>query len=212
MITKEQVWKGLRLKLTDKEICDIFQADNYETDDYYDFDLLMDVLHKALNKEINFEYFIDWCILVANSYNYTKDGYKSKLGKLYCDVGYMFDGVSFMDEYNRKGLLSAIADLKYYNHLIIQAKKRKKEPFLTNDVERILVFDHANWNLDSSVYRAIIKDYRHKKWEIRYVDDGVFEFDESKNYSFVEDKEFEKIFNEFYNENSDWKEVHNLKF
>lgn len=212
MITKEQVWKGLRLKLTDKEICDIFQADNYETDDYYDFDLLMDVLHKALNKEINFEYFIDWCILVANSYNYTKDGYKSKLGKLYCDVGYMFDGVSFMDEYNRKGLLSAIADLKYYNHLIIQAKKRKKEPFLTNDVERILVFDHANWNLDSSVYRVIIKDYRHKKWEIRYVDDGVFEFDESKNFSFVEDKEFEKIFDEFYNENSDWKEVHNLKF
>ena len=55
MITKEQVWKGLRLKLTDKEICDIFQADNYETDDYYDFDLLMDVLHKALNKEINFQ-------------------------------------------------------------------------------------------------------------------------------------------------------------
>lgn len=212
MITKEQVWKGLRLKLTDKEICDIFQADNYETDDYYDFDLLMDVLHKALNKEINFEYFIDWCILVANSYNYTKDGYKSKLGKLYCDVGYMFDGVSFMEEYNRKGLLSAIADLKYYNHLIIQAKKRNKEPFLTNNVERILVFDHANWNLDSSVYRAMIKDYRHKKWEIRYVDDGVFEFDESKNYSFVEDKEFEKIFNEFYNENSDWKEVHNLKF
>ena len=212
MITKEQVWKGLRLKLTDKEICDIFQADNYETDDYYDFDLLMDVLHKALNKEINFEYFIDWCILVANSYNYTKDGYKSKLGKLYCDVGYMFDGVSFMEEYNRKGLLSAIADLKYYNHLIIQAKKRNKEPFLTNNVERILVFDHANWNLDSSVYRAIIKDYRHKKWEIRYVDDGVFEFDENKNYSFVEDKEFEKIFNEFYNENSDWKEVHNLKF
>ena len=212
MITKEQVWKGLRLKLTDKEICDIFQADNYETDDYYDFDLLMDVLHKALNKEINFEYFIDWCILVANSYNYTKGGYKSKLGKLYCDVGYMFDGVSFMEEYNRKGLLSAIADLKYYNHLIIQAKRRKKEPFLTNDVERILVFDHANWNLDSSVYRAIIKDYRHKKWEIRYVDDGVFEFDESKNYSFVEDKEFEKIFDEFYNENSDWKEVHNLKF
>ena len=53
-------------------ICLTFQADNYETDDYYDFDLLMDVLHKALNKEINFEYFIDWCILVANSYNYTK--------------------------------------------------------------------------------------------------------------------------------------------
>lgn len=212
MITKEQVWKGLRLKLTDKEICDIFQAEEYEPDDYYDFDLLIDVLHKALNKEMNFEYFIDWCILVANSYNYTKDGYKTKLGKLYCDVGYMFDGISFMNEYDRKELLSAIADLKYYNHLIIQAKKRKKEPFLTNDVERILVFDHANWNLDSSVYRAIIKDYRHKKWEIRYVDDGVFEFDENKNYSFVEDKEFEKIFDEFYNENSDWKEVHDLKF
>lgn len=212
MITKEQVWKGLRLESSDKEIRDIFQSDDFEEDNYYDFDMLMNVLHKALNKKINFKLFIDWCILVANSYNCTKEDYKSKLGKLYCDVGYMFDAVSFMDEYDRKGLLSTIANLKYYNHLIIQAENSKNEPFLTNNIERILVFDHSNCNFDSSVYRAIIKDYKHKKWEIRYVDDCLFEFDESKNYSFVDDKEFEKIFYEFYNENSDWKEVHSFKF
>lgn len=62
MITKEQVWKGLRLELPDDELCKIFQADEYEIDDYYDYDLLRETLYKVINKEIDFEYFIDWCV------------------------------------------------------------------------------------------------------------------------------------------------------
>ena len=57
MITKEHVWKGLRLESSDKEIRDIFQSDDFEEDNYYDFGMLMNVLHKALNKEINFKFF-----------------------------------------------------------------------------------------------------------------------------------------------------------
>lgn len=212
MISKEQVWRGLRLELSDDVLCKIYQADEYEKDDYYDYDLLMGTLNKAINKEIDFDYFVDWCILVANCYNYTNDDYKTKLGKLYCDVGYFFDGISFMDDYNKKDFMESVAMLKHYNYLIKKAKKQIKGLFITNGVERIMCFDHANWNYDSCVYRVIIKDYNTKEWEIRYIDDYDFDYDENVNYSFVDEKIFDKIFNEFYNDNTDWKEVHNLKF
>lgn len=212
MVTKEQVWKGLRQELSDDELCSIFQADEYEKDDYYDYDLLMGTLYKAINKEIDFEYFIDWCILVANCYNYTKASYRTKLGKLYAGVGYFFDGISFMDGYDKKDFMESVAMLKHYDYLIKKAKKEITGPFATNGVERILLMDHCNWNYDTCVYRVIIKDYNTKEWEIRYIDDHDFDYDENINYSFVDEKEFEEIFGEFYNDNSDWKEIHNMKF
>lgn len=50
MVTKEQVWKGLRLELTRNEIQQIYQAKEYELDDYYDYDLLAKTLKMAINK------------------------------------------------------------------------------------------------------------------------------------------------------------------
>ena len=212
MIRKEQVWKGLRLELPDDELCKIFQADEYEVDNYYDYDLLMGILHKAINKELDFEYFIDWCVLVANCYNYIETNYKTKLGKLYAGVAYFFDGISFMDGYDKKDFMESIAMLKHYNYEIRKAKKEIKGSFETNGVERILLFDHANWNYDSCVYRAIIKDHNTKEWELRYVDNHDFDYDENINYTFVNDREYEKILMDFYDDDTDWKEVHNLKF
>lgn len=102
--------------------------------------------------------------------------------------------------------------MKYYDFLIKKAKKLAKSPFLTNGVERIMLFDHSNWNYDSCVYRVIIKDYNTKQWDIRYVDDHDFDYDENVNYTFVNNKEFTKIFDKFYEDGTKWKEVHNLKF
>ena len=113
---------------------------------------------------------------------------------------------------NLKDFLEDYAKLKNYDYSIKKAKGEIEGPFVSNGVERILCFDHANWNYDSCVYKLIIKDYNTKEWEIRYIDDHDFEYDESINYSFVSEKEFEKIFNKFYNEDSDWLEVHNMKF
>lgn len=56
IISKELTWKGLKMQLTSKELCEIFQQE-YEKDKYYNFELLMGGIYKAFNKEINFEYF-----------------------------------------------------------------------------------------------------------------------------------------------------------
>ncbi len=212
MVTKEQVWTGLRLELSEEELNKIYQAGNYESDYYYDFDLLMNVLHKTINKEIDFVYFIKWCILVANCYNHIKVPHGTNLSNLFHEIGFFFDGISFMDGYDKKVLMHNLAVLKHYNYLILKTKKKIKGPFATDGVERLLCFDHSNWNYDSVVYRVIIKDYNTKEWELRYIDDYNFVYDENINYSFINDKEFNNIFSEFYNDDTDWKEIHNMKF
>ena len=212
MISKDKVWKGFRLELSREENREICHGERFEKDNYYDYDLFMNVFHKAMNKEIDFNYFIDWCILVANSLIYMSGKRGTKLSEIYDEVSDFFDGISFMDSYNKKEFLENIAMLKYYDFCIKRAKKEAKGPFLTNGIERLLAFDHSNWNYDSCVYKLIIKDYNTKEWEIRYIDDHDFEYDENVNYSFVDEDTLDDIFHRFYGENSDWSEIHNMKF
>ncbi len=70
MVLKDDVLKGLRFELSRDEIRKIYQSDSYEKYDYYNFLLLINGIEKAINKEIEFVYFIDWCILIANVFNY----------------------------------------------------------------------------------------------------------------------------------------------
>ena len=165
----------------------------------------------ALNKEIDFEYFKDWCVLIANCFNYTSYK-KDKITKLMWDIGYFFDGISFEDEYDRNTLLQDIAAMKDYNFDFENISAKKRPPFETNGVERILTFDHCNRAEDSGVYRVIIKDNNKNQFDLQYLDDAFYVFDDKINYTFVKEKEFDKIFNSFFENDDEWTENHNLKF
>ncbi len=209
-ISKELTWKGLRMELSLDGLQNICQQ-NYELDQYYDFDLLINGLYKTLNKEIDFDYFSTWCVLIANCFNYTNYK-KQSINSLMYDISFFFDGIAFDDEWDEKKLYAQIAALKDYNHTFQNKLYSKKSPFETNGIERILVFDHANWTLDSGVYRVIIKNNNTKEFDLKYVDEADFVYDDKINYTFVNDKKFDEIFNSFYDENAGWKENHKLQF
>lgn len=209
-ISKELTWKGLKMELEAKELQEIFQQ-VYEEDEYYNYDILISGLYKALNKEVDFEYFKDWCILIANCFNYTSYK-KDKITKLMWDIAYFFDGISFEDEYDRNTLLQDIAAMKDYNFDFENISAKKRPPFETNGVERILTFDHCNRAEDSGVYRVIIKDNNKNQFDLQYLDDAFYVFDDKINYTFVKEKEFDKIFNSFFENDDEWTENHNLKF
>ena len=123
MVTKQQVWKGLKLELSLEQLEEIFQAEEYEKDYYYDFDLLKQVVEKAIEKQIDFGYFTSWCVLVANCFEYIKND-NNKLQELYSNIAYYFDGFSFFEEYNQKELLECLANLKCFDYKIRKEKKR----------------------------------------------------------------------------------------
>ena len=191
-IKKEDVFQGLKMNLTYEELGNICQGE-FEKFRYYDFEILKSGLYKAYNREVSFEYFRTWCILVSNcivSKNYSV----SQINELMWDISWFFDGLSFEDEYNKKSFKLNIALLKHYNHKFENLLKRTKTSFQTKGVEKILLFDHSNDTMDSCVYKAIIKDNSKKSFDLRYVDDAFFEFDENVNYIFADEVEFEKIF------------------
>lgn len=210
LISKELTWKGLRMELEEKELQEIFQQE-YEEDEYYNYDILISGLYKALNKEIDFEYFKDWCVLIANCFNHTSYK-KTKMKKLMWNISYFFDGISFEDEYDRNTLLQDIAAMKEYNFDFENISTRKRPPFETNGIERILAFDHCNRAKDSSVYRVIIKDNNNNQFDLQYLDNAFYVFDDKINYTFVTEKEFDKIFNSFFENDDEWTENHELKF
>ena len=210
IVSKEKVWQGLRMELSENELFEIMQKE-YEKDKYFDFDLLMDGLHKVIDKKVGFQYYINWCILVANCFNYVEYGTR-KINKLVWNIGDLFDGASFDDEYSLKSLYETIAMLKQYKHDFDDAVSGKKTKFLTDGVERILVSDHVNYNNDSCVYKLLIVDYNKNEFDLRYVDDGFYDYDESINYTFADEKYLDKIFGNFFWRKIWWVENHNLKF
>ena len=92
--------------------------------DYYDFSVLIKGIEKTINNEIEFDDFIDWCILIANAFNYIPARYNEK--ELYYDIAETMDGASFFEEYNKKELLWLHAIIRYYNHLVTKKKRKKR--------------------------------------------------------------------------------------
>lgn len=210
LVSKEKVWQGLRMELSQEELAEIFQQE-YEEDRYYDFELLMDGLHKVIDKKVDFDYYINWCILIANCFNYVN--YETrKINKVIWGIGELFDGASFDDEYSVKSLYETIAMLKHSNHDFEDAIAGKKTKFLTDGVERILVVDHSNYNNDSWVYKLLIVDHDKKEFDLRYVDDGFYDYDENINYTFADEKYLDKVFESFFWRKIWWAENHELKF
>ena len=209
-ISKDLTWKGLRMELSSEELQSIFQQE-YEEDEYYDYNVLITGLYKALKKEIDFEYFKDWCVLIANCFNHTSYK-KEKMKKLMWNISYFFDGISFEEDYDENTLLQDIATMKDYNFDFENNSKKRRPPFETNGIERILTFDHCNRAEDSSVYRVIIKDNIKKQFDLKFLDNAFYVFDDNINYTFVTEKEFEKIFNSFFENDDEWIENHDLKF
>lgn len=79
MVLKDEVLKGLRFELSRDEIRKIYQSDSYEKYDYYDFSVLIKGIEKTINNEIEFDDFIDWCILIANAFNYIPARYNERI-------------------------------------------------------------------------------------------------------------------------------------
>lgn len=208
-IPKEKVLKGLRMELSFDELVDICQ-EKLKRDRYYDFESFKAGFYKIKNKEVSFEYFRAWCILVVNCMNILSYSSK-KINLLLCEIACFFDGYSFAEEYKEKDFKGDIAVLKNFNHNFINLRDKTKIPFETNGIERVLQFDHMNFSKDSSVYRVLIKDNINKVFDIRYVDDAFFEFDENINFTFVDEAEFENFFYSVYNVDG-WVEDHSIKF
>lgn len=169
----EKYLKGVNGELTFEELRSILQTD-VPKGDYYNYEKIQAVLLRKLNGEIDDEYFCAWLIVVCWALNEEKYRY----------ISCAFDGFSFEDTFDKKVVLEIIAKLKDCDYKI-----RNKDFIKQHKAEQLKVvylrFEHCNWTNNSAIYKAYFVDYKNKRFDIRFVDDALFEYDQNVFYCFI---------------------------
>ncbi len=215
----EKYLKAVNGELTYEQLRSICQTEGPKGN-YYNYEKIHSVLFRKLNGELTDEYFSTWLIVV--SWALYQEEYKY--------ISWAFDGFSFQDTFDKKLVLEIMASLKDYDYKIRYKdfiKQHKKDGLKVV----YLRFEHCNWTDDSGVYKAYFVDYKNKHFDIRFVDDALFKYEQNVFYCFINEvdpwgdtddedvdrydcKSWEEceLMNDLFNEQEKWIYDHTLKF
>lgn len=202
-IDKLRIEKGLKMELDLEELEFIATDDNALFNviiDYRNIDIIRNGLNKALKREISFEYFFFWNVLVQNSYGRAK----TPIWELwyFCyDMTDWIEGLAFMyEDYDR--LNDDITD---------------EEPTFDEDLKWVLRYldfiEPTINNLDSIQQKnrnALLKFWRKNDFEYHTIDSASNLLNKARiNYGndVAEDLSLEIL--EIFKVDSDFKAIHN---
>ena len=203
LIKKDVIWRAINCELTAKEMSEnnLFLFDyRYAKDDYYDFDIILKTAYAAMSGELSLSRFKDWCIVLMRCFLYM-DCKSQRLNEIYCELSNYFDGVAFINtnlkgEARRKELKQIIAELKYYNHKICDAKKRTTTDFTTNGVITYVNFTFSLNNGKDCMNRICVVDKN--KGTINYIFLLEDDYSLDINYTFLTDAEFDDLPSKYF--------------
>ena len=167
----EKYLKGVNGELSYEDLSGICQKE-VPKGNYYNYEKIRTVLLRKYNGELDDEYFRTWLIVASWALNERK----------YHDISWMFDGFSFNDKFDKKCILEIMAGLKdcdyklRYKKYIEQHKKDKLQVIY-------LRFEHCNWTSNSAIFKAYFVDYANKRFDIRFIDDALFEYNDDILYA-----------------------------
>jgi hypothetical protein len=202
LISKDEAWKGIRLELSEAYLEKYVNVGHYtfEPAVYYDFDVYVSAFHKAMNGQITYRYFMDWCVYTLNALGYLPNAdYRKKEPKAYQDILDLLDSLAWVNESDFKNALPEyFAELRYYDYALRKAKDPSLPDFTTDGVYRYLYEDYENTDgIGENVFVAFAVDPQNKRFEKRFVDGRDLKGD--VNYIFISTEEaFNKIFEREY--------------
>ena len=169
----EKYLKGVNGELTYEELRSICQTE-IPKGKYYNYEKIRSVLLRKLNGELTDKYFRTWLIVVA--WALYQEEYK--------DISWAFDGFSFQNTFDKKLVLEIMATLEDYDYKIRHnnfIEQHKKDGLKVV----YLRFEHCNRTDDSCIYKAYFVDYKNKRFDIRFVDDALFDYKQNVLYCFI---------------------------
>ena len=167
---REDVIRAIRGEASYEELEAILEKTN-KIGTYYNYQEIRGVLLRKKKGEFGDEYFKSWLILLANSLSCEK----------YESLSNYFDACSFYDNYNDKTLSEMLATLKDFDYKLahedfIDAHKRDKL--------QVIYLRHILFNdtLDSKIFKAYFVDYKKKRFDVRIIDDALFDYKDEIMY------------------------------
>lgn len=167
---QEDVMRAVRGEASYEELEVILKKTN-KIGLYYNYQEIREVLLRKKKGEISDEYFKPWLILLANSLSCEKYEFLSNY----------FDACSFCDNYNDKTLSEMLATLKDFDY------KLTHEDFICahkRDKLQVIYLRHILFNdtLDSKIFQAYFVDYKKKRFDVRIIDDALFDYKDEIMY------------------------------
>lgn len=202
IVSKEVLWKAIHWELEEDELNKILSYDfKYEKDNYYDFDLMINKIHRFMSGKVSVNYFTAWCIVLMRCFFEAMNCRSKKLQEVYDVVADYLDGFSFMDrdisdEDKLAECRELIADLKYYNHQLEDISGGKTTDFEKNGV---IVYVGFAFSLDDGkdcAYNLCIVDKQRRL--INYMIVYNIEYDEEINYTPLSEAEFNLLSSKYY--------------
>ena len=167
---REDVIRAIRGEASYEELEAILEKTN-KIGTYYNYQEIRGVLLRKKKGEFGDEYFKSWLILLANSLSCEK----------YEFLANHFDACSFYDNYNDKTISEMLATLKDFDYKLahkdfIDAHKRDKL--------QVIYLRHILFNdtLDSKIFKAYFVDYKKKRFDVRIIDDALFDYKDEIMY------------------------------
>ena len=179
--TVQAVIKAIRGDVSFDELEEVLNEIRLPKGEFYNYNGIRNVLKRKLNGEIEDAFFRNWLILLCRALNDDK----------YDFISNYFDACSFYDEYDNKDVLRIKATLKDFNYKLIH------KDFITHHKrEKLKViylrFLHYNISTDSRIYKAYYVDYKSKRFDVRIVDDDLFDYSDDVMYCDIWSKYFDE--------------------
>jgi hypothetical protein len=201
-IYKKEIWQAINWQVEKERLSSIISFDyNYEKDNYYDFNLIIEKIHAFIRGEKSVSYFTAWCVLVMRCLEDGMACNNKKLKKLYSCISDYFDCIAFMspnitEAEKLKECRELIAELKYHNHLIEDIKHHRETDFETNGVITYVNFAFSANDGNDVLYNVCVID--NDKKTINYLITANLEYDERINYTILSVGEFEELSLKYY--------------
>ena len=171
--------KAIRADVSKEEL-DALRKKRINLAEYYDYNGIRNVILRKLKGEIDDAFFKSWLSflgepLYADQYEYITN---------------YFEACSFCEEYTAKKVLEMLATLKDFNY-----KLNHPDYIAGHEKEKLKViylhFLHFNRSADSVVYKAYFVDYKRKRFDVRIIDDSVFDYRDELLYCDVWTEHFD---------------------
>lgn len=164
-----------------EELEEILNEKMLPNGDFYNYNGIRNVLKRKLNGEIDEAFFKSWLILLCRVLN----------GDKFDFISNYFDACSFYNEYDSKEVFKIMATLKDFNYKLMH-----NDFMLRHKREKLRViylrFLHFNRSADSSIFKAYFVDYKNKKFDIRIIDDALFDYRDDLMYCDLWSKYFDE--------------------
>lgn len=195
LVPQERVLQAIRGELSESELRPL-EHGRLEPGAYFCFDAFMEGIHRFMRGEVSTDYYQGWLILLTNAMYSTSYRKGSKKARICSDLGWCFDGHSFL---HYDDLMTQCRDLihsvKEFHHQF-QHVHLPEPPPLSNPDNSVVYICFSYCNGANEYHKICVVDENTRRFNLTYIINP--DYLEEVNYNTLIEDDFDDLPNALY--------------